>query len=177
PVPGANDGASGVAVLLEMARLFADQPPEAGIDIVFFDLEDQGNLPGDSAMASIPYALGSEIFVRDTPNYRPSYGILLDMVGDANLRIPREANSERYAKAVLDRVFEAAEAVGADAFKDELGQAIVDDHLPFLRKGIPVVDLIHTPFVPYWHTTEDTPDKCSPESLGQVGDVLIELLY
>ena len=186
PVPGANDGASGVAVLLEMARVFAAEPPDIGVDIILFDLEDMGDNSNDqsteeAALDSVtvrnPFAIGSEYFAEHQPEYRPEYGVLLDMVCDANLRIPKEANSVRYARPIVDKVWAAANEVGASAFIDEQGQAIMDDHFAFLQRGIRVVDLIHWPFPSYWHTVRDTPDKCSAESLQQVGEVLVELIY
>ncbi len=178
PVPGANDGASGVAVLLEMARLLATDPPAVGVDLVLFDLEDSGDYGAtDTTTARTPFALGSAAFVRDNPTYRPTFGILLDMVGDESLRIPKEGFSQRYAPAIVQKVWAAAEAVGAEAFVDETGGAIEDDHVPFLRAGIPVIDLIQQPFPATWHTTADTPEHVSPASLGQVGQVLVEVVY
>jgi len=180
PVLGANDGASGVAVLMEVARLLKAHPlePGLGVDIILFDLEDLGSvgegIPDDQR---IPFAIGSELFVQYNPSYRPEWGVLLDMVGDPGLSIPKEGYSVQYAPEVVDRVWSAARRVGADAFKDEVGYAIQDDHVPFLRVGIPVVDLIHTPFPDTWHTTSDTPDHVSPESLGQVGRTLVALLW
>ena len=192
PVPGANDGASGVAVLLEMARLLHAHPPDVGVDLALFDLEDLGTAASadtaradssgadaaasDSAAAN-PFAIGSEYFAAHSGGYRPAYGILLDMVCDENLRLPQEANSLAYARPIVEKVWAAADEVGATAFVDERGRAVMDDHVPFLRRGIPFVDLIHLPFPSYWHTSEDTPDKCSAESLQQVGDVLVEVVY
>ena len=170
PVPGANDGASGVAVLLEMARLLSAHPPAIGVDVVLFDLEDMGD-------DKTPYAIGSEHFAAHHTGYRPSFGILLDMVCDRNLRIPKEANSLALAGPIVRKVWRAAERVGASAFVDEEGAAVMDDHVAFLRRGIPVVDLIHLPFPSSWHTLADTPEQCSVRSLQQVGDVLVELIY
>ncbi|MEP0546740.1 MAG: M28 family peptidase [Rhodothermales bacterium] len=178
PVPGANDGASGVAVLLEMARLFHDDPPDVGVDLVLFDLEDLGDYAtADTSAPRTPFALGSAAFVRDNPTYRPTFGILLDMVGDKNLRIAKEGYSQQYAPRIVEKVWAAAAAVGADAFVDAPGGAVEDDHVPFLRQGIPVIDLIQSPFSDTWHTTADTPEHISAASLGQVGDVLIEVVY
>ena len=178
PVPGANDGASGVGVLLEMARLFHAEPPDIGVDIILFDLEDLGEEGDpDSSEARIPFAIGSEYFAENNPEYRPTYGILLDMVCDSGLRIPQEANSIAYAGPIVDKVWSAAEKVGARAFVKERGPAVMDDHVPFLRRGIRVINLVHAPFPAYWHTVNDTPDKCRPESLQQVGDVLVEIIY
>lgn len=180
PVLGANDGASGVAVLLEVARLLDLHPFErnVGVDVVLFDLEDLGTIdPAVPDSLRIPFAMGSEMFVLHNPRYRPAYGVLLDMVGDHDLRIPREGYSQRYAQGTLDLVFAAARRAGATAFVDTPGPAIQDDHVPFLRAGIPVVDLIHAPFPDTWHTTADTPENVSAESLGQVGRTLVELLW
>jgi hypothetical protein len=178
PVPGANDGASGVAVLLEMARLLDAHPPDVGVDLVFFDLEDLGDdrPPGDTSAAN-PFALGSEAFAAAHPQYRPTYGVLLDMVCDRELRIPQEAYSRIQAPEVVARVWAAATRVGATAFVDEPGGPVVDDHVAFLRRGIPFVDLIHAPFPDTWHTTADVPAACSAESLGEVGATLVALLY
>lgn len=179
PVPGANDGASGVAVLLEMARLLEAIPPNVGVDLVFFDLEDLGDDvdEADSNAVRNPFAIGSEAFAASYADYRPTYGILLDMVCDRNLSIPIEANSLAYAPQVVEKVWSAADRVGATAFVRRRGPAVTDDHIAFLKRGIPVIDLIQTPFPPYWHTTADTPDQCSAASLQQVGDVLVEVVY
>ncbi len=179
PTPGANDGGSGVAVLLEMARVMNDNDPAVGVDLVFFDLEDLGREAerGDSTVLAVPYAIGSRYFAANSNGYAPAYGILLDIVCDRNLRLPKEGYSVRYAKDVVDKVWRAADRVGAGAFVDEAGAAIYDDHVPLLERGIPVIDLIQHPFPSYWHTTADTPDKCSAASLEQVGNVLIEVIY
>jgi Zn-dependent M28 family amino/carboxypeptidase len=179
PVLGANDGASGVAVLLEMARIIHENPLDFGVDIILFDLEDMGDREAglDTTGGKIPYCLGSQQFIADNPTYRPTYGILVDMVGDANLSIPREGYSVEGASRIVDRVWAAAEKVGATAFKDHEGLAVVDDHVPFLQRNIPVIDLIHTPFPSTWHTVRDTPASCSAASLQQVGEVLVEVLY
>lgn len=177
PVPGANDGASGTAVLLEMARVLAAFPPEIGVDIVLFDLEDLGDYGADDDPDSLnPFSIGAAYFVSQRGQYTPRYGILLDMIGDKDLHIKKEGYSQAAAPLLLEQIWAAAEKVGADAFVDSHGVAITDDHVPFLRQGIPVVNLIDFDY-PYWHTVADTPDKCSPASLQQVGDVLVEMLY
>lgn len=178
PVLGANDGASGVAVLLELARHLDARPPRHGIDIVFFDLEDAGEhaaAQGDTT--AIPFAIGSEVFVQAHPNYRPTWGVLVDLVGDRNLVVPQEAYSVEHAGFVVERIWRAAERVGADAFVRRQGAAVFDDHVSFLRRGIPVANIIHQPFPDTWHTTSDTIEHISVESLQQVGDVLVELLW
>jgi hypothetical protein len=171
PVPGANDGASGVAVLLEMARVLAAMPAPITVDLVFFDLEDMGDI------GSRPYSIGASQFIADNPDYRPEAGIIVDMVCDKNLSIPRELFSQTRARPLMDQLWAIAKRQGASAFKNRRGQYISDDHLPFLQAGIPVIDLIHYPFPPYWHTTEDSIDKCSADSLQQVGNVLSDFIY
>jgi hypothetical protein len=177
PIVGANDGASGVGVLLEMARLLKERPPAVSVDIVLFDLEDMGT---DSALVDPrsrdPFCIGSRHFATSNPSYRPLFGILLDMVGKRDLRIRKEAHSLAHAPQIVEKVWAAARRLGATAFLDERGPAVEDDHLPFLQRGIPVIDLIDLDY-PFWHTLQDTPDKCSPESLQQVGDVLVEVIY
>lgn len=174
-VPGANDGASGVAVLLEVARILGARPPPREVHIVLFDMEDMGELPPGGILKD-PFCIGSRRFVSDHPDFRPSWGILLDMVGKKGLRIKREAISVALAPQLVNRIWNIARRRSSTAFSDELGQPIFDDHVPFLERGIPVVNLIDFD-CPHWHTIEDTPDKCSPESLRQVGDALLEVIY
>ena len=146
--------------------------------MVLFDLEDLGTIdPAVAPDQRVPFAMGSEMFVLNNPGYRPAWGVLLDMVGDTDLRLPKEGYSVQYAPEVVERVWAAARRVGATAFLDEAGPAIQDDHVPFLREGIPVIDIIQTPFPDTWHTTADTPDRVSAESLGQVGRTLVALLW
>ncbi len=177
PVPGANDGASGVAALLEMARILHGRRPDFGVDIVLFDLEDLGDYNAEAFPDSLnPFCIGSEHFAANRRDYRPRYGILLDMVGEKDLLIKKEAISRAQAPHLMDRVWAAARKVGAGAFVDETGVALQDDHVSFLKRGIPVIDLVDFEY-PHWHTVSDTPDKCSAASLQQVGDVLVEMIY
>ena len=171
PTPGANDGGSGVAVLLEIARIFAANPPPISVDLVFFDLEDMGNID------NLPFAIGARAFVKRNRFYRPSGGVIVDMVCDKNLSIPKERYSKTQATELVNRLWEIAAQQEATVFSENQGTYIQDDHLPFLEAGIPVVDLIHYPFPDYWHTAEDTPDKCSSDSLSQVGNVILSLVY
>lgn len=160
PGPGANDGASGVAVLLELARTL---PPDSiPVWLVFFDAEDNGRIPGWD------WILGSRAFV-ESDSTQPQQMILLDMIGDSDLRIPMEGQSDPSLRLSIWAT--AARLGHDDVFVPELGSAILDDHVPFLEAGIPAVDIIDMDY-PYWHTAADTTDKLSSESLQIVGDVL-----
>ncbi len=176
PVPGANDGASGVAVLLELAQIMADHPPAIGVDLAFFDLEDMGDYDFEHNLDTNPFCIGSTYFADHLLIQKPRFGILLDMVGGKSPRFYREGYSEKYAKPIVDYVWGIAQASNAPAFQDKIGDYVFDDHIPFLKKGIPVINIGDFEYAS-WHTTRDTPDKCSAESLAQVGNVLLELLY
>jgi len=170
PILGANDGASGVAVLLEVAQLLGGWDPGIGVDLVFFDGEDYGR-EGDLDH----YLLGSRYFVRHRGAYHPQAMILLDMVGRRGLRIPIEAYSQHQAPQLVDLVFSVAESLGVVSFVRELGKPVVDDHVPVLQAGIPALDLIDLDD-PAWHTHADLPDRCSPQSLAEVATVLLHSL-
>lgn len=172
PVPGANDGASGVAVLLEIAHVLKATPPPVGVDIVLFDGEDAG-LHGQNET----YLTGSRYFARNKDvRYNPMMGILLDMVGDADLQLYKEVNSVRYASGVVDRVWNLAAHLGIHEFVGSERHEVIDDHLPLIEAGIPMIDIIDFDY-PYWHTVADTPDKCSAQSLEKVGRVLLAAVY
>jgi hypothetical protein len=177
PIPGANDGASGVAVLLEMARLFAQQKPNRKVILVFFDGEDLGRSYKPGEEMNNNWLLGSKYFARHIGPYKADYGIVLDMIGDKDLDIEMEKLSMERAPELMDKVWKIADKLGYKAFHREPGANIFDDHwsLNFLA-GIKSIDLIDFDY-PYWHTLEDTPDKCSPQSLKVIGDVLVHLIY
>ena len=162
PVPGANDGASGVAVLLELARVLDLNAVDGEVWLVFFDAEDNGRLDGWD------WIVGSSYFAAHLAIV-PEYVIIVDMVGDADQDIYFEVSSEPDLGAYLWTV--AASLGYSDYFIPELRHSILDDHTPFLRKGIPAVDIIDFDY-PYWHTTEDTIDKVNPASLERVGRTL-----
>ena len=159
-VPGANDGASGVAVLLELARsLSADTVP---VWLVFFDAEETGRIPGWD------WILGSHEFVKNNP-LQPRAVIIVDMIGDADLNIYKERNSN---PDLTDEIWGVAKGLGYESkFIPEYRHSMLDDHTPFLEAGIPAVDIIDFDY-PYWHTVQDTPDKVSAESLQAVGETL-----
>jgi hypothetical protein len=162
PVPGANDGASGVAVLLELARVLPND--SVPVWLVFFDAEDNGRIQGWD------WSLGSQAFVAEL-EIHPEAVIIVDMIGDADLNIYKEQNSDQ--KLVADIWAVAAELGYEKIFIPEPKYSLIDDHLPFLQAGIPAIDIIDFDY-PYWHTTEDTVEKVSAESLGIVGATLQE---
>ncbi|MGI9190367.1 MAG: M28 family peptidase [Longimicrobiaceae bacterium] len=175
PVPGANDGASGTAILLQLATMFDRQPPPIGVDLLFVDGEDYG--PGEEDMY-----LGAKFFAAHLPaGYPPLYGVLLDMVGDQNPRFPMEANSVELAPEVTGRIWALAEQMGyGDIFPREVGQAISDDHIPLNRAGVRTTDIIDFEYGPgnrFWHTPEDIAANTSAETLRIVGEVMAELIY
>ncbi len=161
PVPGANDGASGVAILLGLAHSL----PKDGVStwLVFFDSEDNGRIPGWD------WILGSRAFVKQNP-VTPRAVVVVDMVGDADLNLYLEQNSNAALRAEIWNV--AAKLGYGKQFIPTPKFSMEDDHTPFLEAGIPAVDIIDFDY-PYWHTTQDTPDKVSAKSLKAVGDTLL----
>lgn len=177
PILGANDGASGVAVLLEIARHLKEAPPSVGVDILLTDGEDYAREGNEQ-----DYLRGAKYFVANMPaGFHPIFGILLDMVGDAQLEIAKERYSLAFAPDVVEQVWAAARALNVTQFTDRLQNYVTDDHLPFNKAGIKTIDLIDFDYPDetnrYWHTHEDTPDKCSAESLEAVGKVLLYVIY
>jgi len=178
PLLGANDGASGVAVLLHLAELLAAQPPARGVDLIFFDGEDygrEGHLPG--------YCLGSTWLAEHWRDFgsplltgNPEGLIVLDMVCREGLSISMEGFSLAHADDWTRRVFARAVDLGLKAFRPLPGKRIYDDHVPFLQAGIPAVDLIDMDF-PEWHTTGDVPSLCSAASLAQAGTLVTDIAY
>lgn len=173
PIDGANDGASGTAVLLELADVLASHSPPIGVDLLFVDGED---------WSGMDLLVGSEYFAANLPpGYKPLYGILLDMIGDANPVYRIEQNSRDYAPEVVERVWRTAEELGLSAiFSRQQGIYIEDDHLPLNRAGIRTIDIIDFDYGPgnaYWHTTQDRIENTSPKGLDAVGRVLATLIY
>lgn len=175
PVPGANDGGSGVAVLLEVAELMAKRAPAVGVDLVFFDAEDLGThgQPENFCIGSKGYA--ARLPAVGDPG-RPTAAFLFDMVGDRDLQIFVERNSSVRAASLAALVLEAARATGARSFRDEVRWTLVDDHVPLLDAGLPAVDIIDFDY-PVWHTRRDTPEMVSAASLAEVSGVAAWLVY
>jgi glutaminyl-peptide cyclotransferase len=190
---GANDGASGVALFMALADVFKKTPPSVGVDLLFVDGEDWGTFDSDSS-GNYPDALfGSQYFASHLPdpNYKPLYGVLFDMIGDADLQIYQEAFSVQYAPEVVQRVWQTASELGySDYFIAQPGIQITDDHRPLQNKGLHVIDVLDIQYGPlpavhdattlsspnYHHTTQDTFDKLSARSLQIVGDVAVTLV-
>jgi glutaminyl-peptide cyclotransferase len=190
PILGANDGASGVAVLLELARLFKQKPPPVGVLLLLDDGEDYGdfrakNNEGDGVELGSRYF--AEHYQSDSRFGHPDYGILLDMIGGKNMKIPMEAFSDQYAPSINQKVFGIANSLGyGDIFLKNATQSVGDDHISINQVGhIATIDLIQPLPGPgaaeyaymQWHTLEDTPENCSPQSLKAVGDTVAALIY
>lgn len=179
PVPGANDGASGVAVLLETARALQTADPGTGVDILFVDAEDYGTEGDDDS-----WALGAQHFAENPPveGYAPDGAILLDMVGGKDAAFPPEYFSVQAAPA-LDAAFRraAAEAGHGRLFGGTVAGAVTDDHVKLIERGIPAIDIIDyregQGFNPTWHTLDDNIDNIDPATLRAVGESLLHFLY
>lgn len=187
PILGANDGASGVGVLLEIARNLDMKLPECGVDILFVDDEDYGNSTG-FANNDDTWCLGTQYWVKNMPyttgDRKPAFGILLDMVGGKDAVFHREYNSHLNARAATVKVWSEARMLGFDStFINKVGGTVVDDHIFLTEAGIPTTNIIenmnpHTlNFPPTWHTHDDNLDNISKESLDAVGKTVLNVIY
>ncbi|HEY2156176.1 MAG TPA: M28 family peptidase [Isosphaeraceae bacterium] len=179
PFIGANDGASGVALLMEIANHLKDSKTPWGVDLVLFDGEELVYGPGKDYVGE--FFLGSKAFAREyaqtqrnrkrgTPHY--SFGIVLDMVGDKDLTVDQEQYSLEFAPKLVKDVWSVAKALKVTQFRDRVSRvAVTDDHLPLYNAGIPSIDIIDFDY-PHWHTTKDVPENCSAASLEAVGKVV-----
>lgn len=169
PMPGANDGASGVGLLVALGDALKKTPPAVGVDLLFVDGEDYGDFGSNKDVL-----MGSTYFASHlpTPSYRPIFGVLFDMIGDKDLRIKQEQNSVSQAPEVVRRVWQQAAELGHDdVFVEEsTAYPITDDHIPLLQAGLRVIDVIDLDY-PYHHRPTDTLDKISARSLSIVGEV------
>lgn len=186
PIPGANDGASGVGVLLEIARLLGIHQPPVGVDLLFVDAEDYGQLSGFSNHDE-SWALGTQYWTENMPYAQdslPRYAILLDMVGGIDAKFHREYFSNNNARDIVDRVWSVAQRSGyGHRFLNVDGGAVVDDHVFVNKAGIPAIDIIESKnevtksFPPTWHTLEDNMDNIDRGSLKAAGQTVINVIF
>ena len=188
PIAGADDGASGVAALLEIARQLQQKPLEMGVDIIFFDLEDWGQPSFEPQQVTGDWwCVGSRYWAEEphVENYRAAYGILLDMVGSGGATFLKESYSMRYAPAVVERVWSTAHKLGyGNYFPRQEGGYITDDHLSVNEmKRAPSINIINlkrdsrTGFAPHWHTLNDDMRNIDRNTLKAVGQTVLEVLY
>lgn len=185
PILGADDGGSGVAVLLEIARQLQSMPPDIGVDLLLFDAEDHGN-DSDVNPAPETWCLGSQHWSKNIvpSGYRPKYGILLDMVGAKGARFTKDGVSMNFAPDLMDRVWKLAQGQGYAHFVDEKTSALTDDHY-FVNTiaNIPMIDIIGKPansqtgFGAHWHTHDDDMDVIDARMLRSVGQTMLEVIY
>lgn len=186
PIPGANDGGSGVAVLLEIARHLNIEKPEIGVDLLFVDAEDYGQASGFSSHDD-SWCLGTQYWVKNMPyasDSLPMYGILLDMVGGMDAQFHREYFSDRYASRIVDKIWSIANRSGfGEQFVNKTGGSVVDDHIFLSEAGIPTVDIIESKnsvtgtFPPTWHTASDDLRHIDKESLVAAGQTVLNTIY
>lgn len=186
PVPGANDGASGVAVILEIARNLQAKTPECGVDILLTDAEDYGSNNGFTNNDE-SWCLGTQYWVKNMPYTsvnRPSYGILLDMVGGTDAHFHRELLSNKAARPVTVKIWGEAKNLGyEDIFVNQVGGSVIDDHMFLIESGIPTTDIIEHmsnatgSFPATWHTLDDDIQHISKETLEAVGNTVLNVIY
>lgn len=186
PIDGADDGASGVGVLLEIARQLQQKSPAIGIDLIFFDAEDYGTHTGEVERKDHTWCLGSQFWAKNphVPNYKAEYGILLDMVGHKDAQFYKELTSLKYAAPVVEKIWQTAKDLGYGRFFiNARGGGVVDDHEYVIAgRNIPCVDIINydpnrNGFGDYWHTMDDTIDNISTATLKAVGQTVLEIIY
>jgi glutaminyl-peptide cyclotransferase len=174
PVPGANDGASGVGMFIALGDVLKKTKPTVGVDLLFTDGEDYGQF----GPPQVDVLIGAKYFATHlpSPDYKPLFGVLWDMIGDKDLRIPYEMISFQQAPEVVSRVWQTAADLGyGNVFVQESGGEVIDDHVPLLNAGLRVIDVIDLTYPPH-HTPQDTMDKISAKSLATVGDVATALV-
>lgn len=185
PVPGANDGASGVAALMEMARVMSKMPPSVGVDFIFFDVEDQGAPEWSEVYDQDTWCKGSQYWAqnRHVPYYTAVYGVLFDMVGTQHPRFTKEQISRSFAPGLTDKMWNAAAALGhGNIFVNQETDPILDDHYYVNRlAGIPMVDIVQNSpgisFFEHWHTTTDDLNSVSADALRTVATVTMKTIY
>lgn len=187
PIPGANDGASGAGVILELARQMGLKRPDIGVDLLLVDAEDSGISGAEEDESGSSWCLGTQYWAERQPYTaydRPLYGIVLDMVGGRGARFHREAISQQAVPSLVDRVWGLAARLGhGDVFVNEMGSPVLDDHLFLIQAGIPTIDIIENQnaatgtFPPYWHTMGDDMTQIDRATLRAVGETMATLIY
>ena len=177
PILGANDGASGVAVLLELANILNKDKPPIGVNLVLFDAEDYGT-SGDNWS----YCKGSQYFAKNIPIPYPDYAINLDMIADKEPKFYIERFSYEQNPALVMELWQKAESLGLKSFKKKAKDMIFDDHVPLYEiAGIPAIDIIDFDYpnekINYHHTQNDIVQNCSPKGLGEVGTLMVHHIY
>ena len=182
PIPGANDGASGCGILLELARILKDNNINYGVDLIFLDGEDYGK---EHDLNN--FCLGSKYFAANYPvDKLPAFGVLLDLVGDKQAVFEREGNSDKFAPTIVNLIWNAAQQINSPVFSQEGDGDIYDDHIPLNQAGLMTADIIDADLVGadtpvkrrnYWHSENDTMDNISKDTLQQLGDVLTYMIY
>ena len=182
PIPGANDGGSGVGVILELAKLLKNNPIAYGVDLILFDGEDYGK-PDDLEN----YSLGAKYFAANLPpDYQPAFAVLLDMIGDKDANFPLEGNSKLFAPEIQNMIWGLADQIGADKFVTKDEESIYDDHIALNKAGIRTVNIIDLELIGanteaerrnYWHTQNDTMENIGKDTLKQVGEVIAKLIW
>ena len=182
PIPGANDGASGCGILLELARLLKNNNINYGVDLVLLDGEDYGK---EHDLNN--FCLGSKYFAANYPADKlPAFGVLLDLVGDKQAVFEREGNSDKFAPTVVNLIWNAAQQINSPVFSQEGDGDIYDDHIPLNQAGLVTADIIDADLVGadtpvkrrnYWHSENDNMENISKDTLQQLGDVLTYMIY
>ena len=170
-VLGANDGASGVSIIMHLIDILDKSRLKYSIDFILFDLEDQGTYESDTT-----FCYGSQYYASKILYNKYLFGIILDMVGDKDLDIYYERNSYYSSREVLEKIYGISKSLNYNFISPKVVFSIYDDHIPFIEKGIPTIDLIDFNY-PYWHTCYDIPENTSSESLEKVGRVIELFLY
>ena len=187
PIPGANDGASGVGILMEIASLFSTNQPNVGVDLIMFDLEDYGEPKGETVTTEDNWCLGSQYWARNPhkQGYKAKYGILLDMAAAKNAVFTMENTSMYYAPDIMKMVWETAANLGyANYFSTEKTGGLIDDHL-YVNKyaKIPTIDIVHhdpttvSGFFPYWHTMKDDMSNIDKTTMTVVANTILTVAF